>query len=523
MIAKVTRGDDSAGLVRYLLGGGRANEHTDQRVIAVSAGIDVDLSTTLDDQRRRALVDQLETPKAIYGGTPAKGNVYHLSLSNPAEDRVLTDIEWAAVVGEVMDDLGFTEASGRAAAPWAAFRHGEGAAGQDHVHVAATMVREDGTRVSTWNDFRTLSTACRRMEQRYGLTVVEGRTAGAAKGLSRAELEIAERTEQIPDRVRLARTVRAAAASSADEAEFVRRLRHGGLRVRPRFAHNDGSKVTGFAVAFPDEQAPDGDGGVRGPHPDSHQVEDPKQAERRWFAAGKLAKDLSLPALRAGWPEVADQAAAWTGDSAAGRETVPLTDERLFGAAAKRAKEATDALAGADPSDARRWGRAARDAAGVYAQVAERLEPDGHGPYSDIAAELARSAGMVDHHERRSSSLNGVAAIAAQVGTLAAKGSTKGWIIVAVELVRLAGAISKAHEARVELDRARTLNAPLSTIEAEYAIAGGPPVEKLTGVERARQVNAAAPVFPRSGRGTPPTQTPPVRPPSQRPDRDFGR
>lgn len=510
MIAKVTRGDDTGGLVRYLLGAGRANEHTDQRVIATSVGVEVDLSTTLDDGQRRSLVDQLETPRAIYGGSPTKGHVYHLSLSNPAADRVLTDEEWAVVVGEVMDDLGFTEASGKAPAPWAAFRHGEGAAGQDHVHVAATMLREDGTKVSTWNDFRTLSTACRRMEQRFGLTVVEGRTAGAAPGLSRAELEIAVRTEQVPDRVRLARTVRAAAAASADEAEFVRRLRAGGVKVRPRFAGGDGSKVTGFAVAFSDEPGPAG--GMRGPHPDSHQVDDPKGVERRWFAAGKLAKDLSLPVLRAGWTTVEDQAAAWTGGTPGGRETVEVTDERLFGAAAKRARAATAALTNADPTDARQWGRAARDAAGVYAQVAVRLEPDGYGPYTDLASELARSAAMVDHHERRSSSLEGIASIAAQVGVLASKGSTQGWIIVAVELARLAGAIAKAHEARAELARARTLQRPLATIGADYGT-----VVATSGTEPARRVPPAAPVFPRSTRGTG-HKPAPTLPPELRPD-----
>lgn len=511
MIAKVTRGDDPGGLVRYLLGAGRSNEHVDQRVIAVSPGVEVDLSAALDDGQRRGLVDQLETPKAIYGGAPAKGYVYHLSLSNSPGDRILTDREWAEVVDETMTDLGFSGA-GRASAPWAAFRHGEGASGHDHVHVAVTMVREDGTRVSTSNDFRTLSTVCRKMEQRYGLSVVEGRTAGAGKGLSRAELEIGERTGLVPDRVRLARTVRAAAAASADEAEFVRRLRAGGLQVRPRFARDDGSRVTGFAVALP-VQPGTGDR-VQGPHGDGHQVQDQKQGERRWFAAGKLDKDLSLPVLRAGWTELEDQGAAWTGATPEGRETTTVDDGRLFPAAARRAKEATDALVAADPADARQWGRAARDAAGVYAQVAERLEPGGYGPYTDLAAGLARSAGMVDHHERRSSSLRGVATIAAQVATLASKGSPQGWIIVAAELTRLASAIAKAHAARGELGRARSLHQPLAALAAVSAPA--PPAE------RARHVTASAPVFPRSGRGTGPAPATSA-PPTRRPDRNMER
>lgn len=517
MIAKVTRGDDPGGLVRYLLGGGRSNEHVDQRVIATSPGVEVDLSTTLDDRQRRSLVDQLETPKAIYGGAPAKGYVYHLSLSNPPGDRVLSDGEWAEVVGETMADLGFS-GGGRASAPWAAFRHGAGANGHDHVHVAVTMVREDGSRVSTSNDFRTLSASCRKMEQRYGLVVVEGRTAGAAKGLSRAELEIEDRTGLVPDRVRLARSVRAAAASSVDEGEFVRRLRNDGVMVRPRFAANDPGEVTGFAVAFREPL----EGGVQGPHPDSGQVEDPKVGKRRWYAAGKLAKDLSLPVLRAGWNTIEDQAAAWTGTPTAGREAVEVSDDRLFGAAARRTSEASDALAGIDPSDAQGWAQAARDTAGVYAQVAVRLEPDGRGPYSDLAAELARSAATADHHERRTSSLSGIASIAAQVGTLTGKGSTQGWMIVAAELLRLAGAITRAHEARQELQRARTLTAATTTIGVPGP--AGPAGGEVSAGERARQVSAAAPVLPRHGpAGKPASAKPPVVPPVQRPDRDHGR
>lgn len=455
MIAKVTRGDDAGGLVRYLLGGGRSNEHVDQRVIATSPGIEVDLGATVSTRQRQGLVAQLETPRAIYGGGPAKGNVYHLSLSNPPADRVLDDAEWAAIVTETMTDLGFS-GDRVASAPWAAFRHGAGASEQDHVHVAVTMVREDGGRVSTSNDYRTLSATCRRMEQRYGLSIVEGRTAGAGRGLSRAELELSERTGQAPDRDRLTRSVRAAAASSVDEAEFVRRLRDGGVMVRPRFASDDPSRVTGFAVSLGEER------GLRGPHPDSLTV---KPGERRWFAAGKLAKDLSLPALRAGWSSVADEPSAWTGQTPPGREAVSGVEDAVFAGAARRSREATEALAGVDPQDHQRWAEAARDAAGVHAQLAARLDADGQGgSHAELAEILARSAQMGDHRNPRVSSLQGVAAVAAQAATLASKGSGAGWAIVAAELARLAAAIAKAHQARQELDRARHVVAAATAV-----------------------------------------------------------
>lgn len=78
--------------------------------------------------------------------------------------------------------------------PWAASRNGTGSRSQDHLHVLVTMVRENAGRVSTSNDYRALSATCRRMEQGYGVTVVEGRTAGAAQGPVEGELELSRRT-----------------------------------------------------------------------------------------------------------------------------------------------------------------------------------------------------------------------------------------------------------------------------------------------------------------------------------------
>ena len=40
--------------------------------------------------------------------------------------------------------MGFTEASGKAPIRWVAIHHGVSTNGNDHIHIAATMVREDG-------------------------------------------------------------------------------------------------------------------------------------------------------------------------------------------------------------------------------------------------------------------------------------------------------------------------------------------------------------------------------------------
>ena len=54
MITKITRGDDMGGLVNYLTGPGRSNEHADPQVVGSSQGVDVPLGQELSIDERRA-------------------------------------------------------------------------------------------------------------------------------------------------------------------------------------------------------------------------------------------------------------------------------------------------------------------------------------------------------------------------------------------------------------------------------------------------------------------------------------
>ena len=83
------------------------------------------------------------------------------------------------------------------------------------------------------------------------------------------------------DSHRLERAARAAATASLDEGEFVRRLRRGGVLIRPRFAAGRDDVVAGYSIAV---RPADGDKPI-------------------WFGGGRLARDLTLPRLREGWPD----------------------------------------------------------------------------------------------------------------------------------------------------------------------------------------------------------------------------
>jgi hypothetical protein len=107
---------------------------------------------------------------------------------------------------------------------WVAVRHAD-----DHVHVVATLARQDGRRVFPRNDFCRAGEASRAVEATYGLTVTAASDRTAAKRATYAETARAQRRGQAePVRDTLRRSVRTAAASATTMTEFLE------LRVRRR-------------------------------------------------------------------------------------------------------------------------------------------------------------------------------------------------------------------------------------------------------------------------------------------------
>jgi hypothetical protein len=321
MIGEVVRGNSMPDLVSYLFGPGKRNEHVNQHLVAGYA----DATFTADDrlwhdepgkQRNvhgpaRQLGHQLDFPHSRWRPSETDGYVWHCSLSIPKEDGQLTDEQWTEAAHELVRALGFDGADGKAPCRWIAVRHGLSANGNDHIHVAVNLVREDGTKASTWNDYRKVGRVCSDLEDRFGLTKVNGRMTGRSlPEPSRADAELsAKHGDPEPLRVRLERKVRACAAIATSEDQFTQIARQCGLLIRPRRSP-DGATVTGYAFADPaGRKAKDG--------------------SPVWFGGGKLAPDLTVTKLRARWaspPNPLTQAAdtlavvaVTTGTDASGR------------------------------------------------------------------------------------------------------------------------------------------------------------------------------------------------------------
>ncbi len=521
MMPNVTRGDRLGGLMTYLAGEGRRNEHTEPHLVnGDSATFTFYGDAELDRATALAIARDLDEPRTAFGVEMPGGHVWHCSLSLRAEEGQLSDEQWSTIAQQFVDRMGFTETSGKAQCRWVAVRHGLSAAGNDHIHIAVNLIREDGTKASIHHDYSRAQRIARELEQEHGLQVLESRGSDMAmRGERAGERATAERRgEATVASVRLERTVRASAAASVDEAEFVRRLHQAGVIVRPRFAADRDDVVAGYSVALR-------------PKPGEPVV---------WYGGGRLARDLTLPRLRDGWPDTPTSAQAAVEEWRAtwrnpiryspvspGREQHEPGPE-LWREYTEDVAALREQLRGIDPQDRASWAQAARETSGAFAAWSQRLETE-PGPLADAARTLARTAQIRarDVAPRRTSPLRSIAGVASLMAMASTGGQgTAAEAMLFRQLMRTAQAIHDMHRAVEEARRAAqirdALGARLDAVRTRLPELA--PAASTSTVTEAvqRATSGAAPARP----GSPlPTKLDPQRPnvPTVRPERGTER
>jgi hypothetical protein len=282
VIGKITapRGERVAPLIYYLYGPGRREEHTDPHIVA-GWRHPAELEPPLrEDGTRdfRALLGLLTQPHAAMGTAGLTRPVWHCSVRAAPGDKMLSDDEWAQIASDVMHRTGLApHGQEDDAVRWVAVRHGA-----DHIHLVAMLARQDFRRPRLRNDRYRVREACIAAEKRYGLRSTAPADRTAPRCPSRGENEKATR-RGLPEapRVTLRRQVATTAAASASGQEFLARLDQAGVLVRQRYSARNPGQVTGYAVALPGDTGQDG-----GPV---------------WYGGGKLAADLTWPALCQRW------------------------------------------------------------------------------------------------------------------------------------------------------------------------------------------------------------------------------
>ena len=448
-----------AELLRYLYGSGKAEEHERAHMVASSqreATLHKPLGETLTEADVRPRNAYLEERRSLYekvvkrwlndrgevvagpkAGRPAPqgvsrraAHVWHCSLSLAPGER-LKDEQWGRVAKRFAELIGFNgaeelravlEANLKLQEPltnlrgwdarkqrmnfsdvrWEADHHGLNAEGLDHIHIAAEVVSDNGNVWEDMFDEQRAQLACGLIEREFGLQLVDGHQHDRGQqGYKKGELEhdkrmgrdvgewaratngarYIDKATAMPERGAkrlLERTVRACSVAASDELDFIKRVRHEDVDIEA-VSYDRGrgrGLVTGYRVRLAGKES------------------------ERWYGGGRIAKDLTLPALRASgnWPTLrGDQPGAWA-DAATRVLTQP--DQATVTEAKAALAELRQRLTEVDVNDRVAWAHVARDAAGMLNAISLRTEPE-PGPLADAGHVIAASATINRTHGDR--------------------------------------------------------------------------------------------------------------------------
>ncbi|MFJ3998242.1 relaxase/mobilization nuclease domain-containing protein [Streptomyces parvus] len=299
MVPDVSTGCDTRGLIAYLFGPGRRDEHSDPHIVAAwnmagapDPGRD---PTATYSQLAKRLDAHVDLRTRELGGKKPSQHVWHCPVRTAPGDRYLTDTEWAEVARRIVHATGIAPDGDEKACRWIAVRHAD-----DHIHIMATTVRADGRRPRNHHDGQRAQAECRRIEAEFGLRRLKSGDLTAPRTPTGAERAKAERQGQtVTARHWLREQAYAVAAALHNEADYFTVLQSLGIKVKTRIGPETGD-VIGYSLAAP------GDTNAAG--------------EPVWYGGSKLAPDLSINRLRERLPDqkvadhprhVADPAAPW--------------------------------------------------------------------------------------------------------------------------------------------------------------------------------------------------------------------
>ncbi|GAQ67269.1 mobilization protein [Streptomyces sp. LBUM 1478] len=277
MIAAIKpAGTNTRGLLAYLYGRGTHDEHFDPHIVAGFAMLGLPDPGRDENATLTELARYLDEPVRLRNsefGKPVTDHVWHCPVRAAPEDRYLSDAEWGEIAQRIVQAAGIAPAGDDLGCRWIAVRHAD-----DHIHILATTVREDGRRPKLHDSGLRVGDACREIEKDYGLRRLKKGDRPGVRRPTQAEMHKAERLgwdqpspEWLQDRIR------AAIPHVTGAEEFIAYLEASGVAVQVR--RGPSGDLLGYAAGRP------GDVNEAG--------------EQIYHPGSKISPDLSLPKIKA--------------------------------------------------------------------------------------------------------------------------------------------------------------------------------------------------------------------------------
>ncbi|GAA2259107.1 relaxase/mobilization nuclease domain-containing protein [Kitasatospora cystarginea] len=433
MIAPIKKpGSNTRGLLAYLYGPGRHDEHRDPHIVAGFATLGAPDPGRDETATLTQLARYLDEPVRLRNtelGKPVTDHVWHCPVRAAPEDRYLSDVEWAEIAERIVSATGIAPEGDDLACRWIAVRHAD-----DHIHILATTVREDGRRPKLHDSGRRAGAACREIEKDYGLRQLGTGDGTAERRPTQAEMHKAARLgwEQT-SREWLQDRIRAAVPHASDAEELLAYLQADGIEVKIRRLPS--GDLQGYSVARPGDLKANG--------------------TPNYIPGGKIAPDLSLPKLQAVLEAITP-------------EEHPTADRNRPGGPWQRATDALDSFTtdhDGDGGDAR--AQASITALGELIEATAQTAPD------HLRAELRAAAKAFARAQR--SKIRADHAAAADLRTaardLVSAGSGKDGSALAVlvaALVWTAILAQRWHQAHGHVQQAEAARRTVQHLEAAY-------------------------------------------------------
>ncbi|MDF9814188.1 mobilization protein [Streptomyces sp. SPB162] len=445
MIAPIKpSGAKTRGLLAYLYGPGTHDEHLDPHLVAAFATLGMPDPGRDENATLTALAHHLDEPVTLRNsefGKPVTDHVWHCPVRAAPEDRYLSDAEWGQIAQRIVQAAGIAPDSDDLGCRWIAVRHAE-----DHIHIVATTVREDGRRPKLHDSGLRVGAECRKIEEDYGLRRLNKGDRTAARRPTQGEMHKAARLgwEQT-SRAWLQDRLRAAIPHTTTAEDLLAYLQADGVEVKPR--RGPSGDLLGYAVGRPGDLN--------------------KNGEQIFHPGGKIAPDLSLPQLKARLETSTPE------EHPTARRDRPSTPWQ----------RATDALDGvtAALTDTNASGRTAQ---AQIAALGELIEATSQAAPAELRAELRTASEAFARAQRSQVRAEHAAAAGLRtaardlLNTAGGKDSTTAVLLAALVWATILA--SRWHQARGHAQQAAAAHLTLQHLQAAYDQAAAPQLAELS-------------------------------------------